>query len=184
MQLPKRACAALAILLLACCVQAVDRSKFRTCKDTAFCKRLQYVNAALPHSALIKFWCAQERRIVRCARLRARCKICFRFGLPRKRNCHWPAVQDSSALLTGDLRNGRHPLQVINLNNVLFSLHNLTQNDPGQDPLELKVQVLRYGVVRMSVREKRPKHPRYEVKDVLQVRFCSFLLFVLLCFCV
>jgi len=97
-------------------VVSVDKSKFRTCSNTAFCQRLrksdkfQYQDYEVDASSVV--------------------------------------VDESAAKMSAKLLNGRFP---------------------QQDALDLSLNVLGSGAVRVSVREHQARYPRWEAgKDILQ----------------
>ncbi len=111
------AIAAVALIALTQSVAAVDRSKFKTCDKSAFCKR----NRALNDKSNF---------------------VPQNYELEVDSITVQPNDQNT---LTAEIRNGFHPLQ---------------------DRLQLTVQILQSDIARVSIREKSPLHPRWEVPDV------------------
>lgn len=119
---------------------AVDRSKFRTCKDTSFCRR--HRNSDISSTV--------RRSVCSCLLLACVLTWCLGVCCPRPRGCSTQySVVPSSLRVTDSTVVGE-----------------LRSSEVGAPPFTLDVRFYRTGAARVRVTEKTDQAPRWEVCSV------------------
>ena len=138
--------------LLACTTDAVDRSKFRTCKDASFCRRHRDV---VSEPAVRGFAC-RERLLIRTC---GPCAVALSSALCT----HSPAPSPQFHVVAGHTR--------VDAGVVTAQLASATHGAP---PFELSFRAYASGAVRLRIIEKNDLPPRWEVRLAASHSHISF----------